>query len=166
MVDRAARDRMAQALRLLVTGKSTIDAFDEACPEDCRDAAVPAAWSFGCMFFEGDPPALTPRDWRQAARLLLFLSTDVEYRWAPEGANVLGGCGYLGVGVVCLYVSLLLTCSGHWAAQWYTTAPGLLALVLAMIWTRRSSGDLDVWPFQRRDDYRAALRGRRGRWSR
>lgn len=186
MVDRKARDKLAEELRHLVSGQLTNDEFDAASPDDCPDAAVTAVWKWGWGHYSSGlffPYRLRgayrlPRETRRtAARAVVFLHSDLEYEWPPfEGfpppfwtfpwgagwcllfglaALTLAGCaGVVGtwgeaVGVG-LFAAFLLGIAAHW----------LLTFRPLMEQAERfyASGDIELWPFIRREDFEAARR--------
>ena len=189
MIDRVARDRLARQLQLLIRGRTTIDDFGRDEPGDCSDEGVKAVWEFGSfLYYESvlpcncrlqDRPTVPLELLRLAARSILFLRSDAEYEWPPEPeaswSRILLGCGIffmLPLGVACLIISLALLLSRDFRTQWLTTIPGLCALGLWtwVVWHGSldgsasgqgpESGDSAVWPFFRRDNYRAAIKNR------
>jgi hypothetical protein len=87
MIDRAARDVLALALRRLACGRITNDEFDASLrsSEDIAVIAIAdAAWTLYDDFREHylkGRDALPPQAKRGVARCLLFLRSDLEYPW-------------------------------------------------------------------------------------
>ena len=94
MVDRAARNRMAELLRHLITGKLTNDEYDNAWHElmPCADDAVVWLHVNGAWFLYSDVRehrlvgryAPTAETRRLIARAVLFLKTDHDYEWPQQ----------------------------------------------------------------------------------
>src|SRR5262245_20096768 len=90
MIDREARDRLADCLRLLLKRRITQGQFFENRPQVCLDLAVVSGWSFAKLYSE-TPPCVclfrsatsAVKEKRIAARWLLFLRTDLEYEEPP-----------------------------------------------------------------------------------
>ena len=141
MVEREARDQLAEQLRHLVAGQITNDEFeDRLTPASSDDPATEeifdAAWS---LYSDQKEYRLVGKDRipsegrREIARWILFLKGDLEYEWP-----CLGCLGHIGFTLV------------------YLATLGL-AGALSRRWMERR-GDLSLWPFIRRADYEAALR--------
>lgn len=144
IVDRAARDRMAELTRWLCSGRLTNDAYEAALPLHSRD---PAIWS---LFWEGTwelcddfhehrlvgKYRLEREAKRDIGRLVLFLKSDLPYEWPNRAAWE----------KLLLLVDLVLT---H----------GLLSLLSRPLLRRiyASQGPIEIWPFYRRADYERAL---------
>lgn len=56
MVDRPARDKLANDFSLLISGEMTNDQFDEAEPKDGEAPGVVAVWKFGYSLYSSDLP--------------------------------------------------------------------------------------------------------------
>jgi hypothetical protein len=141
MIDRVARDRLAEDLRHLVAGQITNDQFENR-RAPSSDAAVReiqlAAWKLYDDLREHkltgrDAPS--PDDKHLTAKCMLFLKTDLEYEW-PEEAGLSG----------CLIAPLSLITFGLVGKAWETSRD------------EASGGDRDAWPFFRKSDYDDALR--------
>jgi hypothetical protein len=185
MVDRQARDKLAEDLRHAVSGRLTDAEFEGACPQRSDDTGVTAIWDWGSCLYNGDmlfPHRLrgrykvSPTLRRTAARAIVFLHTGLEYEWpvftgmpAPFG---LPAC-YLLMGVAVLLVALAAACVSE---RWLAVQLGALAALLLACpvhwlltyWSRReaterfyAAGDQDLWPFLHRSDYEASLRAPR-----
>jgi hypothetical protein len=142
MVDRPARDRLAESIRQLAAGAVTNWEFEDKAEFDSLDPAIRAVfWSgpwhlyddFGNYRLRGRD-RLDPLVRREAARWVLFLKTDLAYEWPVARCNVLRAVGWV-----------------------------LANLVTAGQAARRARhefekhGDISVWPFIRRSDYETAL---------
>ena len=138
MIDRAKRDRLAEALRHLLSGRIDNLAFDDLdCPgtiTESKDRALFAVfysvWSH-YDDFHSHPLELTDGQRLDFKRCILFLHSDAEYEW-PR----------LSLGIVDCFWRIADRITGHHFAWW----------------PRRSIGDRAVWPFFRRDDFDRALR--------
>ncbi len=136
MIDREARDRMAEALRHLVAGQMTNTDFEDALT-NTKDCACPeidfrAAWPLYDDFRKhrlANLPRILKRD---LARAILFLKSDNEYRWPrvtglrPDGLSILG----------------VLT----------------MGFATRRRRRRNEEGCRDVWPFYSRAEYEEARR--------
>jgi len=120
---------------------------------------------------------------RTAARCVLFLRMDLEYEWPNQpnsvGAMTLYALASMGipVGIALLICSLPMLIGGVRDVEflWSVAAFGVVILI-ASVWYRvgrggfaaeyystkwlawRNSGDFDVWPFFRREDFYQARR--------
>ncbi len=141
MIDRAARDRFAEALRHLVSGQITNDEFEDRLLLRSNDPAVKAVfWNAAWLLYDDLKEYRLvgryrlPRETRRAtARWILFLKSDLPYEWTR----------------------------GLWLFRFPGYVVNLVTLGIAgAIAARRvkRSGDFEVWPFKRRADYEAALR--------
>jgi hypothetical protein len=178
VVDRAARAKLAEELRLLIAGEMTNDQFDDAKPEHCSDLGVIGCWEFGYSLYSSDllfpyrlrgRHAASPEAREVADRAVLFLKSDLEYEWPKERGGVEPFFGmwtpgfHLGLGLVMLCFACL-------AESWWYAGLALVGFIYPIHWmitrtTREEaarkfheSGEVDVWPFIRRDDLAAALR--------
>ncbi len=88
MIDRDARNRLAELIRGLVSGLITNDQFEEAIPRS-GDAAIGEVYIKGAWFLFDDfrehklsgKYSLSKDDKSVTARWVLFLKTDIEYEW-------------------------------------------------------------------------------------
>ena len=89
MIDREARDLMAEALRQLLARQITNDDFEEMIPSGPSDDRVlgpieSRAWAFyDDMHAHKLDREFTDAMRSDVARWVLFLQTDLEYRWLP-----------------------------------------------------------------------------------
>src|SRR3954463_10255868 len=88
MIDREARNILAESLRHLASGQITNDQFDDAVWIESDDAAVNAvkgaAWYLYSDLREHrlmGSDALSESDRRNVAQFIMFLYTDLEYEW-------------------------------------------------------------------------------------
>ena len=141
MIDRPARSRLAEGIRHLVGGQVTNDDFELRVRGPSYDPAVREVFFQGAWMLYSDTSCYQLRGSnrlsrvarREAARWILFLASEHEYEWPRQGLAA----------SLALFVSNAVTFGG---AGWMY---------------RRSlarQGDLDVWPFYRRNDYEASLR--------
>lgn len=142
MIDRTARDRLAEALRALASGLISNDEFEDSrLPYSKHDIAIREIFFRGAWMLYSDTHKyrligkfkLDDATKSEVARWALFLKTDLPYEWKA--------------------------CS----------APQTLGMFMANIFTLgmanrffiphfEAQGDVGVWPFIRKADYEAALR--------
>ena len=142
MIDRCARNKLAELLRHLVSGQLTNYQFDDAVDAagivKSDDAAIGAirrqAWQ---LYSDLREHRLTGRDAvsesgrRIVARSILFLHSDLDYEWPRHPLE----------GLTRLLSHLL--------------SLGVIPRRVDKKW--EAAGDVDVWPFIRRKDYEEAL---------
>jgi hypothetical protein len=136
MIDRIARDKFATLLRRLATGAITNFKFEDEMI-DSQDIALSKieyhlAWPSYDDFYEHrmtEDHVLTLGDRRNFARAILFLKSDLPYEWTDLRRPR---------GFRRLFMSIYMKLNRNYREP-----------VL---------GDLRVWPFFRRSDYRQALR--------
>ena len=139
MIDKNARNELAESLRHLVSGQITNGQFEEAAWWiKTDDAAMDAVkWKAWQLYSDLREHRLTGRDAvsacdrRIVARFILFLHSDLEYEWPRHPLE----------GLRRLLVSVL--------------SLGTIPRRVDKEW--EASGDIDVWPFIRRVDYEEAL---------
>lgn len=139
VIDTNARQKLAEALRALVSGVITNDEFEERIPLGSEDPAINAIFSAGWSLYSDlwsyrlrDHHRLPRATKSEVARWILFLKTETPYEWP-----VLKGI-----------------------SDFFLILSSLLTLGLTMMIYRKSyrqQGDYDVWPFIRSSDYQAAL---------
>ena len=142
MIDREARDILAESFRHLVAGQISNDQFEDRLRRS-RDPGVNEVYFCGAWPLYDDLHehkltgkwAIKPEHKPIAARYLLFLKTNLEYEWPRRT-----GTRQLLAGLL----SLLTL--------------GLFGRVFNRIRDKRSGGDQHVWPFFRQGDYEMALR--------
>ena len=141
MIDRVARDRLAEDLRHLIAGQITNDQYEDRA-DPTSDAAVHevrlTAWKLYDDLHEHKLTgryAPSPENKHLAAICIVFLKTDLEYEW-PGEAGLAG----------CLIMPLSLLTFGLAGKAWETARD------------ENSGGDRDVWPFFRRSDYDEAMK--------
>ena len=88
MIDREARDKLAELIRSLVAGNITNDEFENTLPDSTDDAVWEVfhngAWCLYCDMKEyklKGKDALSQEDKSIVARWVLFLKSDYEYKW-------------------------------------------------------------------------------------
>ena len=136
MIDRAARDSLAEKLRQLASGAITNFAFEEGFRRSKDDLAVHEiseclAWPHYDDTFEhrldGDH-ALTDGRRKDFARAVLFLKSDHEYRW-PKRSFLIG-----------------------WGMQVRRI------FTFGLYRSKPIEGDIRFWPFWSEDEYRTSLK--------
>lgn len=141
MIDRNARDQLAESVRALAAGLISNDEFeDKRLPYSNEDPAIFEIYSNGawCLYSDLQEYRLRGRhklDKRTkavVARWVLFLKTDLPYEWpvATPGQGLL----HLLANVLTLGLA-----NGYFSRKF------------------QSSGEVEVWPFIRRSDYETAL---------
>ncbi|BCS52267.1 hypothetical protein [Geobacter sp. SVR] len=143
MIDRKARDILAESYRHLITGQITNDEFEDRL-KFSKDIAIHEIYYRGAWplyddlhehkLTEADGYAIPEESKSVAARFILFLKTDLEYEW-PRKSGIKA------------FV---------WALFGVFTL-GVIAIIRKIIAATGEKGDKDVWPFYRRSDYEAAL---------
>lgn len=184
MVDRDARNKMAELLRHFAAGLLTNDEFCDSLPRSNYDCSVNYFDDLAQFEFEGlyckpyriDSRKLTREGQLQYARWVLFLQTDLDYEnYRSHTCYCISFLGSMGVGILCFSNA----CStAAWLASYISAfAAAMIANclipVLAFISTgyilgwltkrifnisRSEKGDESVWPFFRRSDYEEALK--------
>jgi hypothetical protein len=142
MIDRDARNKLAETLRHLLSGQITNDQFETAAliesDDPIIDAVVDQAWFLYSDWYEHKltgSHALSKSDRQTVSQFILFLHSELEYEWPRHP---------LGEGIKAIARPLL-----------YLLSFGLIPLYIDNKW--KTSGDFDVWPFIRRRDYEEAL---------
>ena len=135
MIDRSARNRLAELLRSLASGMISNDEFEESIPVS-EDKAINEVFFNGgwCLYSDMKEYKLKEKDAleqvvkMEVARWVLFLKSNNEYAW-PK-------------------VSVL-------QRALHTVSFGLLGTSYAKVWA--SSGDIDVWPFLKAEHLAKAI---------
>jgi len=143
MIDRDARNRLAEGIRHLVAGITTNDEFEDRSLSRSKDLAIHAVFAGGPWFLYHDVMRhrlrgqyrVSPSVRREAARWVLFLKTDLPYEWPVAHRG--------------FFSSLL------WLAMSIATLGFFARAARRQI---KNHGDITVWPFIRRADYEASLR--------
>jgi hypothetical protein len=134
MIDRRARNKLAERLRHLAVGQMTNFAFERAAVRTKDMAVREIEWRLPWPRYDDlhehrltGEYTLTDGVRRDFARAILFLKTDLEYEWKPWS----GLRGFLN--------------SAFRLRSLRRTPP-----------SRTEGGDLRYWPFYRRSDYTTA----------
>jgi hypothetical protein len=138
MIDRNARDILAEQLRRLAAGLITNDDFEEAVLEvETEDrgfwAVVDQAWQLYSDLYKHrliGSRALSKHDRRVICRVVLFLHSDSEYEWSEHPCS----------GIVRLITGII--------------SLGCLPKYFDRRW--KAQGDYNVYPFFRRSDFETA----------
>jgi hypothetical protein len=138
MLDRAARNHLAERLRHLASGLMSNHRFEDLSQCSADGAVSEVDLRFAWLYYDDMNEhrltgglALTYGQRRDFARVILFLKTDFEYEWASKR----GFRAFLN--------------------STFRLIP--LRQIPPMI---TAGGDLRVWPFYRKEDYLAALKSR------
>jgi len=125
MIDRSARNKLAELLRSLATGLISNEEFEDSIPES-KDKAISEVFFNGGWLLYSDikeynlkgKDALEAVVKKEVARWVLFLKSNCEYSWphVPFTQRVLHALTF-----------------------------GLLGASYAKVWA--STGDVNVWPF-------------------
>lgn len=134
MIDRSARNKLAELLRSLASGMISNDQFEESIP-DSEDKAIYEVFFNGgwCLYSDMKEYKLKGKDAleqvvkKEVARWVLFLKSNNEYAW-PN--------------VPVLQRTL------------HVFSFGLLGTSYAKVWA--ASGDVDVWPFLKAEHFSKA----------
>ena len=136
MIDRIARSKLSELIRSLVSGNITNDEFEEKIP-DSEDAAIREIFSHGAWRLYSDIKeyklkgieALTSTDRSLSARWILFLRTDLEYKWPYPNNN-----------------------------QRFLTIVTLGIFGQSTLEKWQEYGDVDFWPFKDKNEFTIAKR--------
>jgi len=141
MIDRSRRDRLAEALRHLLSGRIDNLAFDDLdCPGGITDSEDRAIFEvfysvWPCYDdFRSHPLELTDGQRLDFKRCILFLHSDAEFEWPRKRSGILD------------YLRRVADKITGRRFGW---------------WPVKSGGDIAVWPFFRRRDYERALQSPR-----
>jgi hypothetical protein len=141
VVDREARNKLAEAMRALANGLITNDEFEDKRLPRCKDdPAISEIFSKGAWLLYSDLEEyrltgihqLNENTKSVVARWVLFLKTDLPYEWPVS--NIQQG--------LLRFVANILT---------------LGAANKTYVRKYHASGDINVWPFLRRIDYELAI---------
>lgn len=186
IVDREARNKMAEQIRHFVAGLLTNDEFCNSLPRSNYDCSVNYLENLAQFEFEGLCCKPYRINWRRKlmreerllyARWVLFLQTDLDYEYDKgEIGYCIGRLGGVSMGILCFTQADSVA---TWLASYVDTfTAGLLASLIAPVFVTISSGyvlgfltqkiahkanhgkrgDESVWPFYRRSDYDEALK--------
>lgn len=140
MVDRVARNRLAELIRHLASGQLSNEEFEDRVRKSANPALAAVfwmgAWGLYHDIFEYrlvGRDRLSEKDRRLVARWVLFLKSDLEYEWPTYPPLP-----------VLLWLLLHLLTLGRTTAYYFPS------------W--KAKGDFDVWPFVHRGDFDAALK--------
>lgn len=182
MVDRQARDKMAELLRQVTSGTISMGQFVECIPKESEDPVILATaglWNrfYALLYrretfrrvhqnqtngvdeqcldckFEGEH-SLTKKQLYIIERVILFLHTDLEYEWGKKG-----GSTSLKWWQACLIVPAVLLVVVIWGVISEIAGPKVAVIIVVVVGALAHIiwGSERVWPFRRRSDYKAAL---------
>jgi hypothetical protein len=135
MIDRSARDSLARLLAAFLAGEMTIASLQQSAPQS-RDLVVREIVAQAWLLRDEGPAAepktrFTREDRGEISRWILFLKSDLPYRWPtlPTWARIAG------------FVPSVLTFGLFWYPyrRWFETR-----------------GDHRAWPFLSEDDLKKA----------
>ena len=142
MIDRESRTQLSELIRHLVAGRMTNDEFESrlslhsADPAGC-EVFLSGAW---CLYSDLWEYGLTgkyrlPKQARrEAARWILFLTTDLEYEWPRLGRCV----AYFFYSAICFLSDLLVLRTGNIFGGLVTGMFGLFCAVQTTRWLSNS----------------------------
>ena len=139
MVNRKARDLVAQAIRQLHAGQMTWDAFDalqKAGHVAEGDRGLGEVYWHAWVAYDPEYPANRPSKRRDISRLVLFLQSDLEYQWRHREM-----------------MELVIGCLDTLTLQLFSKR---LHRRLCAHYERQ--GDTAIWPFLDRQEYEDCLR--------
>lgn len=139
MIDRKARDVLAEQIRHLVAGQISNDEFEDRLPESTDAAIWEVFWNGAWGLYDDlsehklrGRNRIEKKYRRDVARWVLFLKSDLEYEWPPYPPKPQ---------LLNMLLSILML--------------GMYSRITAKHWRKR--GEAEVWPFIRRSDYERAL---------
>ena len=143
MIDRPKRDRLAQALRQLLSGRIDNLAFDDLdCPGNITDSDDRALFEiFYSVWphyddFRSDPVQLPAGQKLDFERCVMFLHSDYEFEWPRKR---------LATGI----------------SDYFRRVLDEMTFRRFQLWSPHAAGEVSVWPFYRREDYECASRSPR-----
>lgn len=141
MIDREARNKLAEAMRALASGLISNDEFeDRRLPRSKHDHAISEVFSKGAWMLYSDleeyrmtgKHRLDEKTKSVVARWILFLKTDFPYEWPVSNFKY---------GLLRIMANIMTL--------------GVANRIFARQYQAR--GDIEVWPFLRRADYELSL---------
>jgi hypothetical protein len=186
MIDRLARDRLAELIRHVVSGQMSLDAFwaeAEEFEESTVDSAVlavcGAVWALhpdAHLYFAKlrGRYRSTPAVRRRLAIAALFLYTNYEYEWPQIWREVPGDCWLLLICAAFIIAGLGLIIPTRLVSPWWGIEAGICFLDALLIFAfshwraarsharwiaaQRRMATHGSWPFRRRSQFREARR--------
>ncbi len=144
MIDRVARKQAAEAIRHFVSGRITNKEFIDRYPYSKND---PAIWALDDTFYAFYDDIVTHKltggysiskgARKMAARWIMFLYSDCEYRWPRAGVPGL---------------------RSSFSPSWFGRVTGLARLTLWRDERFRRHGEYELWPFLQREEFEEALK--------
>ena len=134
MIDRNARNKLAESIRGLASGLITNDQFEDSVPNS-EDRAISEIYSNGAWSLYSDTheyklkgkDKLAKEDKQLVSRWVLFLKSDNEYKWPT---------------ITLLETVLCLVTLGLWRRK------------LRAKWSR--TGEIEIWPFISNSEFEEA----------
>jgi len=140
MIDKAARNRLSESLRHLVSGQITNDQFEDNSPHKSGDRAIWAIRLRAWMLYDdlkeyklNGEYAIPAKGKSEIAKWLLFLKTNLDYEWPIHPSETL-------LGMLVSLLSFGLIPRIFWNGYWLR------------------SENSKIWPFIRTKDFRIARR--------
>lgn len=188
MVDREARDKMAVMLRHLASGQVSCEEFDRAVSGRSRDEGIGAALSLrdrlaaaradgiwdseiGKWAETGEEPqeqrftgdsALRPEERRDLARTVLFLQSDLEYRWGSVRLSWWQALLLAPVLMAGLVIAAAVFCAavagGAAGISVFFACAFVIYRASNWVGTRITGRDMRCWPFYLATEYEEALK--------
>ena len=167
MVDREARREYAELARHFISGRMSLDEYDDrfANIQHCdKDRALWEVWNFLASLCEDAYPQKMTQQWRldsdhrrQAAQAILFLQSNREYQWSRK---LWDGSVFL-VTAFCVLLLFALLPETSLSIRFAMSVPLVAAWQWYEQWQRKRSiiiGDTEAWPFLLQADLAEAAR--------
>src|SRR6266852_9810154 len=175
MVDLHRRSQFATALKKLAEGELTTDRFVHFNFGKSHDPAISEIWLFAGSLFHDIYPyrlrgknALHPELKPMVERCLLFLNTDLEYKWPPFRKSAFP----FNLFIFFIFVEVFAVCLSYYTGLTHLATGlfivGTFGLLFSWFYQGRTdkryleslwlAGDKDVWPFLKKHDYESAVR--------
>ena len=168
MVDQAARREYAELVRQFISGRMSLDEYEDrfgSLQFNKKDRALWEVWNFMASLC-GDaypqkmtePWRLDPSARRHASQAILFLQTDQEYEWSKK---LWDGSVFLITAFV-VFLIFALPPEAPLLIHLALSAPLVAAWQWYEQWQRKRKrsvvGDKEAWPFLRQTDLAEAVR--------
>jgi len=145
MIDRTARDRLSRNLKRLISGKISNDQFENSTPDAGGDPGIIALADMAWLLYSEMKEhrlvgrySIEPSTRREVLRWIMFLDSDIEYRW--RRISLPGLSPARRVRPLPTRLFSFNTVSRERAAEFL------------------AAGDHDAWPFISRSEYKLALK--------
>ncbi len=167
MVDREARQECAELVRQFISGRMSLDEYEDRftnLQHNKKDRALWEVWNFLAFLCEDSYPRKMTQQWRlnsgqrrQAAQAILFLQSDAEYQWSEK---LWDGSVFL-ITAFCILLLFALLPETSLLIRFVLSTPLIVAWQQYEQWQRKRSaivGDKEAWPFLHQADLEEAAR--------